>query len=112
MRKNFSRIPQFHSEEEEALFWSTHDTADLWEETEEIPEGEIEIDPKLRARVLERSREKQLLSLRLEKRQITLAKRLAQEKSIGYQTLLRSWIEEGLNKELAKKRREHRAHRP
>jgi predicted DNA binding CopG/RHH family protein len=97
------RIPEFDTEEE-AEFWSTHDTADYWEDTEEVPEGEIEIDPKFRAKVLKRAREKQLLSLRIEKRQIALAKRIAREKSIGYQTLMRFWIEEGIKKELAKKK--------
>jgi predicted DNA binding CopG/RHH family protein len=104
-KKGKARIPEFASEEEEALFWATHDTADYWEETEEVPEGEIEIDPEFRALVLERAREKQLLSLRLERRQIALAKRIAREKSIGYQTLMRSWIEEGIKRELKRLRR-------
>jgi predicted DNA binding CopG/RHH family protein len=97
------RIPEFTTEEEEAEFWSTNDTADYWEDTEEVPEGETEIAPEFRAKALERAREKQLLSLRLEKRQIALAKRIAREKSIGYQTLMRSWIDEGIKKELAKR---------
>lgn len=103
MKKKSCKIPECASEEQEAEFWATHDTADYWEHTEEVPAGEIKIDPKFRAAVLKRSREKQLLSLRLEKRQIALAKRIAREKSLGYQTLLRSWIEEGIRKELVKK---------
>ncbi len=96
-------IPVFQSEEEEAVFWATHDTADWWEHTKEVPSGEFEIDPEFRRQVLERARRKQLLSLRLERRQIALAKRIAKDKSIGYQTLMRSWIEEGIKRELSRK---------
>lgn len=101
--KGKGRTPVFASEEEEAVFWASHDTADWWEHTEEVPAEELQIDPEFRARVLERAREKQLLSIRLERRQISLAKRIARDKSIGYQTLMRSWIEEGIRKELARK---------
>lgn len=101
--KGKKEIPVFASEEEEAVFWATQDTADWWEHTEEVPSEDLQIDPEFRARVLERAREKQLLSIRLERRQIALAKRIARDKSIGYQTLMRSWIEEGIRKELARK---------
>lgn len=73
------------------------------EHTKEVPSGEFEIDPEFRRQVLERARRKQLLSLRLERRQIALAKRIARGKSIGYQTLMRSWIEEGIKRELSRK---------
>jgi predicted DNA binding CopG/RHH family protein len=97
------KIPEFTSEEEEARFWSTHDTVDYWEDMEEVSEGEIEIDPEFKARVVERAKERQLLSLGLEKRHISLAKRIARKKGVGYQTIIRSWIEEGIKQELAKK---------
>lgn len=96
------KIPRFASEEEEeANFWDTHDTTEFWEDTEEVPQGEIAIDQEFRTRVLERAKEKELISLRLEKRQIRLAKQIALKRSIPYQTLIRSWVEEGIQRELA-----------
>lgn len=92
-------IPRFASEDEEANFWNTHDTTEFWDDTEEVPPEKIEIAPEFRTRVLERAKEKELISLRLEKRQIRLAKEIALRKSIPYQTLIRSWIEEGIQRE-------------
>ncbi len=43
-------IPAFRSEEEEAVFWATHDTADWWELTKEVPSGEFEFACLQRAR--------------------------------------------------------------
>ncbi len=100
MKKKRKEVPSFASEEEEARFWATHDTTDYY--SEEVPDGEIEVDPEFRAEVLRRARRKQLLSLRLEKRQIAQAKRISRKKGIAYQTLMRSWIEEGIRSELAK----------
>lgn len=48
------KIPKFRSEEEEAEFWDTHDTTEFWDETEEVPPEEIEIDQGFRACVLKR----------------------------------------------------------
>jgi predicted DNA binding CopG/RHH family protein len=39
------------------------------------------------------------ISLRLDPKQITAAKRIAASKSVGYQTQLRMWIAEGIRRE-------------
>jgi len=93
-------IPKFESEREEAEFWSAHDTTDYWRGAQEVPIEQLEIEPELRAQILENARKKQLVSLRLEKRQIELAKQIARRKTIPYQALIRTWIEEGIQKEL------------
>jgi hypothetical protein len=42
---------------------------------------------------------KRLLTLRLERRQIDDARRIALEKGLGYLTLMRVWIQEGIMRE-------------
>ncbi len=95
-----TRIPKFASEREEAEFWSAHDTTDYWQDAEEVPIEQLEVEPELRAQILKSAREKQLISLRLEKRQIKLAKQIARRKTIPYQALIRTWIEAGIQNEL------------
>jgi predicted DNA binding CopG/RHH family protein len=100
MKKKQLEIPKFASEREEAEFWSTHDTTDYWQDAEEAPSGEFELEPALREQILQRAREKQLISLRLERRQIVQAKQIALRKAVPYQVLIRMWIEEGIQNEL------------
>jgi predicted DNA binding CopG/RHH family protein len=90
--KSLDEIPAFESEAEEAEFWSTHSLADIWDQLEPL---EIEISPRARRVTLQRTRKKPV-TLRLEERQIALAKRLAHAKSLSYQALMRSWISEGI----------------
>lgn len=93
-RRQLKPVPSFRTEGEEAEFWSKHSSADYaFEDTQE----RVELTGALKARVKQR---KQLLTLRLEKQQIEKAKRIARRKSLGYQTLLRMWIAEGIEREL------------
>ena len=95
-RKKPQPVPSFKSEAEEAEFWSTHSSADY----DFVDTGEtVELAGALKRRVQQR---KQLLTLRLEKKQIDQAKRIARRKSLGYQTLMRMWIAEGIERELLK----------
>ncbi|HID26257.1 MAG TPA: hypothetical protein EYP22_00175 [Methanosarcinales archaeon] len=100
MNKNLKKIPKFNSEDEEAEFWSTHSTVDYWREMEEVEE-EIELDEELKNKIIERGMKKMPLTLHLELRLITAAKRIAQRKNIGYKALLCKWIEEGIKTELS-----------
>lgn len=43
---------------------------------------------------------KEPLSIRIDPRHVDLAKQIAERKSIGYQTLMRMWIVEGIEREL------------
>jgi predicted DNA binding CopG/RHH family protein len=45
------------------------------------------------------------VTLRLEERHIALAKKLARAKSLGYQALMQSWINEGIAREEQLRRR-------
>lgn len=81
--------------------WSTHSPADTWNQLEPIV---IEVSPKARRITLRRSRKKPV-TLRFEERQIALAKELARAKSLSYQALMRSWINEGIAREGSERRR-------
>lgn len=82
--KTISKIPDFKSDEEVVKFWDTHELTDYLHELKPV---NIEVSLKKH------------ISLRLAERQIKEAKIIANKKSIGYQTLLRLWIQEGINKE-------------
>ena len=99
MRKGISKkLPNFKNEEEEAKFWATHSSADYWDEFEDVEEP-IELEPELKKRIMQNAN-KRLLTLRLEPYQIDVAKKIARRKSIGYQTLMRMWISEGIKREV------------
>ncbi len=86
------KIPDFKTAEEEAEFWETHSVSDYWEELEPVKE---ELDPELKAKIKARANLKRV-TLRLSQEQIAAAKRIAAEKGIPYQTLMRMWIVEGI----------------
>jgi predicted DNA binding CopG/RHH family protein len=83
-------LPDFKTAEEEAGFWETHSVSDYWDELELVKE---ELDPELKVKIKARANLKRV-TLRLSQDQITAAKRIATEKGIPYQTLMRMWIAE------------------
>ena len=99
--KSIAEIPEFKSEEEETEFWDTHSTAELAEKGL-LEEVELKITGPLKKRI-EEQRHKQLISLRLYPEQIEKTKEIAIQKGIGYLTLMRNWIQEGIERELGKK---------
>ena len=99
--KSLDEIPEFKSEAEEAEFWSAHSLAEIWDQLEPI---EMEVSPRARRVTLQRTRKKPV-TLRLEERQIALAKQLARAKSLSYQALMRSWISEGIAREGSERRK-------
>lgn len=91
-------LPKFANEEEEARYWETHSVAEIWDQLK--PVRPFKLPPEQVKAIRERcQRRKQAISLRLESRQILQAKRIARRKSIGYQTQLRLWIAEGIQRE-------------
>jgi predicted DNA binding CopG/RHH family protein len=65
-------------------FWKTHSSADYWDETEEV---EVEV----------RRRPRRPVSVKLSDEDVRALKRIADEKGMGYTTLLRVWIKEKLH---------------
>lgn len=101
LKKGPTKLPAFRTIDDVAEFFDTHDAAPYLDQLESGPE-EITVHPKLKAKILRRARErlkKQLLTLRLEGRQIEDARRIAAEKGMGYLTLMRVWIQEGIQRE-------------
>ena len=83
-------IPDFQTDEEAAEFWDTHSFADYVQDTE--PAEDVRFPrPKLKQ-----------ISLRLAPTQVERLKRVAAEKGIGYQTMIRMWITERLREEAAR----------
>jgi predicted DNA binding CopG/RHH family protein len=88
-------LPEFKSEAEEAEFWDTHNSLDYLESDEPV---EIELDPELAAKIRERAQTKRV-TLRLRVSQIEAAKEIARKKDIPYQTMIRSWVAEAIQRE-------------
>jgi len=95
--KKAKQIPVLKGEKAIAKFWDTHDATDYWNAMEKVDEP-IVVDPRLERRIRERH-QKRLLTLRLEQGQIIDARRIAARKGIGYQTLMRAWIQAGIQQE-------------
>lgn len=92
------RVPRFKSEKAEADFWSSHSTADYVSDTRAVEDG-LRLGGRVKRQVEERLR-KRAVSLRLAQATIDQVRRMAMRKGFGYQTLLRLWILERLEKEL------------
>lgn len=96
--KRQPKIPRFKDDREAADFWATHNSIPYHGELRDVA---IKVSPAFRQRVGARAEVKKPVTLRLEPGQILAAKRVARQKSIPYQTLLRMWIAEALAKERA-----------
>lgn len=86
------KIPKFLNEEEAALFWENHEVLDY------IDENEFKVvDPKRSGRFHfvnpKKKPVKQLISLRVDSRVLQKAKKIAATKKVGYQTIIRLWLE-------------------
>ena len=96
--KRKATVPKFKTDREAADFWATHDSTPYLSELREVS---VRVSPALRRAVAERATAKKPVTLRLEPQQIAAAKELARRKSIPYQTLLRMWIAQALDRERA-----------
>jgi predicted DNA binding CopG/RHH family protein len=88
-------IPENMTVEEEMAFWESHDVTDYIDDTEA---EKIELSSELTEKIKSRSRLKSI-TLRLSEQQTAEAKRIAAKKEIGYQTLIRTWVSEAIDRE-------------
>ena len=94
------KIPKFKSEEEYAHFWETHSPLDYPEEFVDM-EKPFEFSSALFKKAAKRKEErKRHLTLRMGQDQIDLAKVIAKYRGLGYQTLMRVWVIEGIHREI------------
>jgi len=89
MKKSKRRIPKFKDEDEEFEFWSTRDSTEFFSETEEVNER-LEVS---------KTRKKRITML-LEPKLKAQLQKIAEEKGIGYQTLIQMWLKEKVNEEI------------
>ena len=82
-----AKLPQFANEQEEAAFWDTHDSAEFLDETEAVELKFVDARPT-----------KKQISLRLDPAVIEQIKKVAHTKGVGYQTLIRMWVMEQVQK--------------
>jgi len=94
------KLPKFKSEEEEARFWETHSALDYHDEFTEVKEPFTFSSTLVKKAAKNREGRKRHLTLRMGQQQINLAKGIARYKGLGYQTLMRMWVIEGIHKEL------------
>jgi predicted DNA binding CopG/RHH family protein len=84
------RIPKFKSEEEEREFWATHDSTEYinWKQAERITFSNLKPSVKK-------------ISLRLPEAMLAELKLLANKRDVPYQSLLKIFLAERIEKELA-----------
>lgn len=87
MRSIVAKLPQFVNEQDEAAFWDSHDSAEFLDETEAVDIKFIDARPT-----------KKQISLRLDPLVIEQVKEIAHTKGVGYQTLIRMWVMEQVQK--------------
>lgn len=91
-------LPRFRSDNEAAEYFQTHSVADVWDQLPEAKPAKASkaLEQSIRKR---HSAAKSPISIRLGAEQIAAAKKIANTKSVGYQTQLRMWIAEGIRRE-------------
>lgn len=98
-RKTLKPVPDFKNLEEEAHFWDTHDTTEY--DLEDLNET-IELAGPLKARIEKKHAERLAALLKLEPKQLRTTQRLARRKGVASETLIKTWIAEGLRREAAR----------
>jgi predicted DNA binding CopG/RHH family protein len=81
----WSQVPKFDSEEEEAHFW-----------------GNARVDSRLMTQALQRAdnRESTTITLRFDPRMLARIKRVARSRYLNYQSMIKQWLSERLEKEM------------
>lgn len=91
-------LPRFRSKKDAADYFQTHSVAEVWDQ---LPTAKAaKMAKPLEKLIRERhTATKAPISIRLDSKQIAAAKKIAASKSVGYQTQLRMWIAEGIERE-------------
>jgi predicted DNA binding CopG/RHH family protein len=94
MKKSRREIPKFKGEDEEFDFWTSHDSTEFFHETEEIAEKLEVTKPRVK---------KQRITMSLDPRLKAQLLKIAEERGIGYQTLIQMWLKEKVKQEIKSK---------
>jgi hypothetical protein len=106
-------IPRFASEDEEREWWATHDLADeLWEPptAEDLAlVDELRHPPRMRARPMRKLKStpsRQIASvITLDPEQVKAVQKIARQKKVDSEALIKQWIAEGIARERTGKAR-------
>ncbi len=86
--KKLKKIPKFKSDQKAAQFWDTHSLIEFKDDLELVKE-KVFVKP-----------EKQVMTIRVDKKLANALKIIAREKGINYSTLARMWLIERIKKEI------------
>ena len=83
--RNWSEVPHFDGEEEEAKFWSSH-----------------QLDARLMQSSMHRPdvRESTTITLRFDPRMLSRIKRIARRRYLNYQSMIKQWLSERMEQEM------------
>ncbi|SPE30117.1 conserved hypothetical protein [Candidatus Sulfopaludibacter sp. SbA6] len=99
MKKKPVELPKFVNEEEEADWWASHEGREFVKQKSAGPPKKRSVPKGSRlVRQLNRIASVQI-ALRLPEPDVTKAREIAMRKGIGYQTLLKMLVHEGLSRE-------------
>lgn len=92
------RTPKFKNEREEQKFWDKKGVLNFIQGTDE----DIGLESQLKQDILHGRRKRHLknISVKLDPVYITVIKRIATQKSLSYQSLIRHWLSENIKREL------------
>lgn len=95
MKKHHISMPNFDemTYEEEATWWESHDTAEFWNQMEEV---DIKIHPQAFEVPIAFKKLSKSINIRLNEKDHLRLKKLASKKGLGAATLARMWILEHL----------------
>ncbi len=85
------KIPKFKTVKEESEFWESHSPLDFPGEFEDV-----------KGPIVDRRGRKKGIYIRIDPEAIELARNIGAELGVGYQTLFRMWIMEGLSQRLSR----------
>lgn len=94
MSNSRKKVPKFISEDAEREFWSSHDSAEYVDWSSAGPVVLPNLKPTLRT-----------ISIRLPEPMLAELRRLANKRDIPYQSLIKSFLAERIEKELAAAKR-------
>ena len=85
MSKKLKKLPKFQSEEEERKFWATHDVVDYFD----AAKGQLMDADTFHASL-------QPVTIRFSSNQLDWVRKIARAMDVGYQSLIKVWIDERL----------------
>jgi len=97
MQKKKKKLKSDNAEHE---FWSKNDLTDYLNDYEILDAKEFSMDPNLSRQIKKQAQKKHLVAIRLDDTLYSLAQQLAVKKSLGLSSLLRSWIAQGIRREI------------